>query len=37
MHWWLLGLAVKAPWLGPGGPTLAMAAWTDLENDTLTL
>ena len=18
--WWLLGLAVKAPWLGPGGP-----------------
>ena len=25
--WWLLGLAVKAPWLGPGGPTLALAAW----------
>ena len=19
--WWLLGLAVKAPWLGPGGPS----------------
>ena len=25
--WWLLGLAVKAPWLGPGGPILAVAAW----------
>ena len=30
---WLLGLA---PWLGPGGPILALAAWTGLEN-TLTL
>ena len=35
--WWLLGLAVKAPWLGPGGPILALAAWTGLENATLTL
>ena len=26
--WWLLDLAVKAPWLGPGGPILALAAWT---------
>ena len=25
--WWWLGLAVKAPWLGPGEPTLALAAW----------
>ena len=24
--WWLLGLAVKVPWLGPGGPTPALAA-----------
>ena len=24
----LLGLAVNAPWLGPGGPTLVLAAWT---------
>ena len=35
--WWLLGLAAKAPWLGPGGPILALAAWTGLENGTLTL
>ena len=35
--WWLLGLAAKAPWLRPGGPTPAMAAWTGLENATLTL
>ena len=21
-------MAVKAPWLGPGGPILALAAWT---------
>ena len=35
--WWLLGLAVKVPWLEPGGPTLALAAWTGLENATLTL
>ena len=34
--WWLLGLAVKEPWLGPGGPILALAAWTGLENGTLT-
>ena len=26
--WWLLGLAVKMPWLGSGGPILALAAWT---------
>ena len=30
--WWLLSLAVKAPWLGPGGPTLSLAARTGLEN-----
>ena len=30
--WWLLGLAVKVPWLGLGGPILAPAAWTGLEN-----
>ena len=30
--WWLLGLAVKMPWLGPGGTSLALAAWTGLEN-----
>ena len=35
--WWLLGLAVKAPWLGPGGSILAPAARTGLENVTLTL
>ena len=35
--WWLLGLAVKAPWLGLGGPILALAAWTGLENVALTL
>ena len=35
--WWLLGLAVKAPWLGLGGPILALATWTGLENATLTL
>ena len=30
--WWLLGLAVKVPWLGLGGPILALAAWTGSEN-----
>ena len=35
--WWLLGLAVKVPWLGPGGPIHALAAWTGLESVTLTL
>ena len=35
--WWLLGSAVNALWLGPGGPILALAAWTGLENGTLTL
>ena len=24
--WWLLGLAMKGPWLGPGGPILTLAA-----------
>ena len=28
--WWLLGLTVKAPWLGPGRPILALASWTGL-------
>ena len=32
--WWLLGLAVKGPWLGPGGPPLAQTSWTGLENTT---
>ena len=35
--WWLLGLAVKVPWLGPCGPILVLAAWTGFENATLTL
>ena len=35
--WWLLGLAVKVPWLEPCGPILALAAWTGFENATLTL
>ena len=35
--WWLLGLAVKVPWLGLGGLIPALAAWTGLENATLTL
>ena len=35
--WWLLGLAVKRPWLGPGGASLTLIAWTSLENTTLTL
>ena len=28
---WLLGLVSKAPWLGTGGPIVALAAWTGLE------
>ena len=32
-----IGLAVKVPWLGLGGPIPALAAWTGLENVTLTL
>ena len=35
--WWLLGLDVKVPWLGPCGPILALAGWTGFENATLTL
>ena len=34
--WWLLGLVVNVPWLGPGGPIPALAAWTGLGNTTLT-
>ena len=30
-------LGVKGPWLGLGGPPLALTAWTGLENTTLTL
>ena len=26
--WWLLGLALKRPWLAPGGPPPALTAWT---------
>ena len=29
--WWLLGLALKGPWLVPGGPPPALTAWTGLE------
>ena len=35
--WWLLGLALKRPWLVPGGPPHALTPWTGLENTTLTL
>ena len=35
--WWLLGLAVEAPWLRQGGQILALAAWTGMENTALTL
>ena len=35
--WWLLGLALKRPWLAPGGPPPALTAWTALENTTLTM
>lgn len=35
--WQLLGLAVKGLWLALGGPILTLAAWTGLENTTLTL
>ena len=35
--WKLLVLTAKWPWLGPGGPNLVLAAWTGLENATLTL
>ena len=34
--WWLLGLALKRPWLVPGGPPHALTAWTGLENTALT-
>ena len=33
---WLLGLALKGPWLGPGGPPPVLTAWTGLQNTTLT-
>ena len=35
--WWLLGLAVKVPWLGLGGPILALVEQTGLENTAFTL
>ena len=34
---WLLGLAVREPWLGLGRPPPILTAWTGLENTTLTL
>ena len=34
--WWLLGLALKRPWLALGGPPHALTAWTGLENTILT-
>ena len=30
-------LASEGPWLEPGGPPFALAAWTGLENSILTL
>ena len=30
--WWLLGLALKRPWLVPGGPPPALTAWTGLKH-----
>ena len=35
--WWLLGLALKRPWLVHGGQPHTLTDWTDLENTTLTL
>ena len=35
--WWLLGLAMKEPLLGPGRPPLTLIAWTGLQNTTLTM
>ena len=35
--WWLLGLALKGPWLVLGGLLPTLTAWTGLENTTLTL
>ena len=35
--WWLLGLALKSPWLAPGGPPHALTAWTGLEITTFTV
>jgi len=34
--WQLLGLAMKRPWLALIGPILVLAAWTGIENTTLT-
>ena len=33
--WWLLGLALKRPWLVPGGPPHALTAWTRLRKTLL--
>ena len=30
--WWLLGSALKRPWLVSGGPPHALTAWPGLEN-----
>ena len=35
--WWLLGLAVKRPWLVRSGPPLSLAAWTGLRKHTTKL
>ena len=35
--WWLLGMALKGPWLGLGGPPPGLTASIGLENTTLTL
>ena len=36
MHMVAARVGCKMPWMGPGGPILALAAWTGLENATLT-
>ena len=35
--WWLLGLALKEPWLALDGPPHALNAWTGFENTTCML
>ena len=37
VHMVAAGLALKRPWLVPGGPPPALTTWIGLENTTLTL